>query len=210
MTTMTDLERTYAHLQRRLDELEGERDNARARVAELEEALFRPDFRVPPEWRLRRQEVTLLGALIASGDAVLTRGAMMSALYGSDDWATPKILDVIMCKMRTKLKPHGITVETVWGRGYRLSRQARERSRPSARRATRSFARPPRSIGTAGSPGTNSRGGSRRRALRHEGERRLPTPPEFGETGRRSKDQLAANQRERPRHQRTKDAIGHA
>ncbi len=127
MTTMIDLERTYLQLQRRLDELEGERDNARARVAELEEALFRPDFRVPPEWRLRRQEVTLLGALIASGDAVLTRAAMMSALYGSDDWATPKILDVIMCKMRTKLKPHGITVETVWGRGYRLSRQARER-----------------------------------------------------------------------------------
>jgi hypothetical protein len=52
---------------------------------------------------------------------------MMSALYGSDDWATPKILDVIMCKMRSKLKPHGITVETVWGRGYRLSRKARER-----------------------------------------------------------------------------------
>jgi DNA-binding response OmpR family regulator len=114
-------------MQRRLDELEVERDNARARVAELEEALFRPDFRVPPEWKLRRQEVTLLGALIASGDAVLTRAAMMSALYGSDDWATPKILDVIMCKMRSKLKPHGITVETVWGRGYRLSRQARER-----------------------------------------------------------------------------------
>ena len=127
MTTMIDLERTYAQMQRRLDELESERDNARARVAELEEALFRPDFRVPPEWRLRRQEVTLLGALIASGDAVLTRAAMMSALYGSDDWATPKIIDVIMCKMRTKLKPHGITVETVWGRGYRLSRQARER-----------------------------------------------------------------------------------
>ncbi len=126
MTTMIDLERAYAHMQRRLDELESERDDARARVAELEEALFRPDFRVPPEWRLRRQEVTLLGALIASGDAVLTRAAMMSALYGSDDWATPKIIDVIMCKMRTKLKPHGITVETVWGRGYRLSRQARE------------------------------------------------------------------------------------
>jgi hypothetical protein len=53
---------------------------------------------------------------------------MMSALYsGTDDRATPKILDVIMCKMRTKLRPHGITVETVWGRGYRLSRQARER-----------------------------------------------------------------------------------
>ncbi len=127
MTTMVDLERTYLHLQRRLDELEGERDDARARVAELEEALFRPDFRVPPEWKLRRQEVTLLGALIASGDAVLTRAAMMSALYGSDDWATPKIIDVIMCKMRTKLKPHGITVETVWGRGYRLSHAARER-----------------------------------------------------------------------------------
>ena len=126
MTTM-DLERTNGQLQRRLDELECERDDARARVAELEEALFRPDFRVPPEWKLCPQGVTLLGALIASGDAVLTRTAMMSALYGSDDWATPKILDVLMCKMRAKLKPHGIEVETVWGRGYRLSHAARER-----------------------------------------------------------------------------------
>jgi two-component system, cell cycle response regulator CtrA len=126
MTTM-DLERTNGQLQRRLDELESERDDARARIAELEEALFRPDFRIPPEWKLSRQEVTLLGALIASGDAVLTRAAMMSALYGSDDWATPKILDVLMCKMRRKLKPHGIAVETVWARGYRLSSQARER-----------------------------------------------------------------------------------
>src|SRR5271165_5233501 len=127
MTTMNDLERTHVQLQRRLDALECERDEARTRIAELEEALFRPDFRVPPEWKLTRQEVTLLGALIASGDAVLTRAAMMSALYGSDDWATPKIIDVLMCKIRTKLKPHGIAVETVWGRGYRLSRPAREK-----------------------------------------------------------------------------------
>ncbi len=127
MMTMVDLERTHAQLQRRLDELESERDDARARIAELEEALFRPDFRVPPEWKLTRQEVILLGALIASGDAVLTRAAMMSALYGSDDWATPKIIDVLMSKMRTKLKPHGIAVETVWGRGYRLPSQARDR-----------------------------------------------------------------------------------
>lgn len=125
--TMVDLERTYAQMQRRLDELECERDDARARIAELEEALFRPDFRVPPEWKLTRQEVTLLGSLIASGDAVLTRAAMMSALYGSDDWATPKIIDVLMTKMRAKLKPYGIAVETVWGRGYRLSGQAREK-----------------------------------------------------------------------------------
>jgi DNA-binding response OmpR family regulator len=127
MTTLCDLERTNADLRRRLDELERERDDARARVTELEVALFRPDFRIPPEWRLTRQEVTLFGALIASGDAVLTRAAMMSALYGSDDWATPKIVDVLMCKMRAKLKPHDIQVETVWGRGFRLSRQVRDR-----------------------------------------------------------------------------------
>lgn len=102
-------------------------DDALARIAELEQALFRPDFRIPPEWKLTRQETTLLGALIAAGDAVLTRAAMMAALYGSEDWAGPKIVDVLMSKMRTKLKPHGIAVETVWGRGYRLSSQARER-----------------------------------------------------------------------------------
>ena len=65
MTTLCDLERTNASLRRRLDEIECERDDARARVATLEEALFRPDFRIPPEWRLAPQGVTLLGALIA-------------------------------------------------------------------------------------------------------------------------------------------------
>ena len=125
--TMQDLERTNGRLQRLVDELECERDDARARIAQLEEALFRPDFRFPVEWKLTRQEVTLLGALLASGDAVLTRAAMMSALYASDDWAVPKIIDVLICKMRTKLKPYGIEVETVWGRGYRLPAQARRR-----------------------------------------------------------------------------------
>ena len=125
--TMQDLERTNGRLQRLVDELECERDDARARIAQLEEALFRPDFRFPVEWKLTAQEVTLLGALIASGDAVLTRAAMMSALYGSDDWATPKIVDVLICRMRTKLTPCGIEIETVWGRGYRLPVQARHR-----------------------------------------------------------------------------------
>ncbi|GAA2871795.1 DNA-binding response OmpR family regulator [Aminobacter niigataensis] len=31
-----------------------------------------------------------------------------------------KIIDVWICKLRKKLLPLGVKIETVWGRGYRL------------------------------------------------------------------------------------------
>ena len=38
----------------------------------------------------------------------------------------PKIIDVQICKMRRKLTPIGISIETVWGEGYRLAGDARQ------------------------------------------------------------------------------------
>jgi two-component system cell cycle response regulator CtrA len=37
-----------------------------------------------------------------------------------------KIVDVFVCKLRKKLAGLGISIETVWGRGYRLSQQKME------------------------------------------------------------------------------------
>lgn len=37
-----------------------------------------------------------------------------------------KIVDVFVCKLRKKLQGLGLSIETVWGRGYRLSQQQME------------------------------------------------------------------------------------
>jgi DNA-binding response OmpR family regulator len=39
-----------------------------------------------------------------------------------------KMVDVIICKLRKKLTPHNITIETVWGIGYLIPVAARERA----------------------------------------------------------------------------------
>jgi hypothetical protein len=38
-------------------------------------------------------------------------------------------VDVVVCRMRRKLAPHGIEIVTVWGSGFRLAEGARDRIR---------------------------------------------------------------------------------
>jgi hypothetical protein len=37
-----------------------------------------------------------------------------------------KLIDVVVCNLRKRIKPHGITIETMWGSGYQISRANRE------------------------------------------------------------------------------------
>lgn len=39
----------------------------------------------------------------------------------------PKMIDVIICRLRKKLKPHDATITTVWGLGYRMEQPDREK-----------------------------------------------------------------------------------
>lgn len=49
------------------------------------------------------------------------RTSMMDALYlHKQDEADIKIVDVWVCKMRKKLRPYGISIQTQWGQGYFL------------------------------------------------------------------------------------------
>jgi DNA-binding response OmpR family regulator len=43
--------------------------------------------------------------------------------------STIKTVEVHICHLRRKLAVHGVTIETVWGRGYQLTDAARERIR---------------------------------------------------------------------------------
>jgi two-component system cell cycle response regulator CtrA len=66
-------------------------------------------------------EHRLLGIFEARG--LVTKEAAMLALYADRPNEEPeiKIIDVFVCKLRRKLKPLGIEIETKWGHGYQLA-----------------------------------------------------------------------------------------
>jgi two-component system cell cycle response regulator CtrA len=124
-------------LAKRLEVVEAENAILRERIANLE-AVLTGEFRAPIEWRLTGQETRVFSVLV--GRAVATKGAIMAALYSDradeDADVEPKIVDVFICKIRKKLKPFGITIQTVWGQGYSLETATRASlSAPSQARA---------------------------------------------------------------------------
>lgn len=42
-----------------------------------------------------------------------------------DQNAMPKTVDVVLCKARQKLAPYGVTIDGLWGRGYRMNEVSR-------------------------------------------------------------------------------------
>lgn len=79
---------------------------------------------------LTRQEHALLEALRTVQPRHRTRQQLLSDLYweGTDaEEPELKIIDVYVCKLRKKLKPLNVSIDTVWGRGYRLATPAPER-----------------------------------------------------------------------------------
>lgn len=87
------------------------------------------DVHLPPEWRLTPTEHRFFAALVQMPSGhVATKEHLHTALSDKDEPDTElKIVDVIACKVRKKLLPFGVTFETVWGRGYRLSPDDRRR-----------------------------------------------------------------------------------
>lgn len=100
--------------------LERENDDLRFRIAELESAII-ADIPMPPAIGLTGSEEMILRVLLAKPCA--TKEMFLAALYGAriDDAPAPKIVDVYLCKLRRKLERFGLTITTVWGRGYMLS-----------------------------------------------------------------------------------------
>lgn len=72
---------------------------------------------------LTRHEFALVEALMVRAERTLTKGALMTLVYGGGpEEPEPKIIDVFVCKIRNKLGPVGAGhLQTVWGQGYRMS-----------------------------------------------------------------------------------------
>lgn len=108
-----------------VDVLNAENARLRDRIAWLEDAMMavKP---LPREWRLTAQEARVFGVL--ANREVATKEAVMVGLYSDrpDEDVAIKIVDVYVCKLRKKLTPFGIKIETIWGRGYSLASEHRD------------------------------------------------------------------------------------
>lgn len=68
------------------------------------------------------KEFAILELLAVRRGQTLSKEAIFQHLYQGRDEPELKIIDVFLCKIRNKLRPHGAhdQIETSWGRGYRL------------------------------------------------------------------------------------------
>lgn len=70
---------------------------------------------------MTRQEFSIFEALQNAAPRLRSREQLLSDLYWREaDDPEIKIIDVFICKLRKKLSPLDIKIETAWGRGYRL------------------------------------------------------------------------------------------
>lgn len=104
----------------RIEALQARNELLQARVEQLEAAMGM-DLLPPVEWTLTATEARVLGVLMVRECA--TKDAIMAALYRdlNRDEAQIKIVDVFVCKIRSKLKRFGVAIQTRWGVGYYLA-----------------------------------------------------------------------------------------
>jgi hypothetical protein len=58
-----------------------------------------------------------------------TRQEIHSAMADGDPVTGNKIIDVVISRLRRKLAPHSIKIATIWGLGFRLAEDSRDRIR---------------------------------------------------------------------------------
>jgi len=69
---------------------------------------------------LRAKEFDLLYALAEHKGVVLSREQLLSLVWGYDFYGETRTVDVHIAHLRHRLADTGITIETVWGVGYKL------------------------------------------------------------------------------------------
>jgi two-component system cell cycle response regulator CtrA len=99
---------------------------------------------IPPEFGIPRNMGALLTMLLKR--EVVTRDGALLAIYSGmpntwDKEPDPKIIDVFICKLRARLKKHGIKVSCKWGLGYFMDGENKRKLRELIAQ-TRTEARP--------------------------------------------------------------------
>lgn len=104
--------------------LEQENELLRERVRQLEQ-LLGMSFEAPPIFGFTPSEGVMFGMLLKN--KIVRKEALLDGMQrGRPHNVEIKIVDVLICKMRRKLKPYGISIETQWGNGYFLNAASKQ------------------------------------------------------------------------------------
>nr|WP_181181030.1 helix-turn-helix domain-containing protein [Mesorhizobium sp. B2-2-4] len=104
------------------DQLIARVDSLEAQLEAVREANSPADtLRVQRAFGLTMHECSLL--LLLSDGRPRRKEQIHSGIYSDriDDPPEIKIIDVFICKVRKKVEPFGVVIETIWGSGYSLS-----------------------------------------------------------------------------------------
>lgn len=109
-------------------------ETLQAEVGQLKSQLYGFGWLAPEALRLTRTESLILAALLSNSKAdsrrIIPEWLLYDAAYSEknvDHAAGSNIIHVFISKLRTKFKPFGLSIETIWGQGYRLPVETRER-----------------------------------------------------------------------------------
>ena len=111
---MTLPDRAYLH---KIERLEIENERLRAENAALRKCATAQKSDFPQAWKIQQQQGAILAVLIEA--EWISRDLALSAICANS--VSSAQLDVQICKLRKKLLPLGVEIETLWGRGYRMT-----------------------------------------------------------------------------------------
>jgi DNA-binding response OmpR family regulator len=129
-----------------VDQLRGENERLRDRVEELGRVLGVDQSltsRLRDVFGLEAGLAPILGMLMKR--AFVSHSSLYTVLYAGRpecDWPEAKVMDVQICKLRRKLRKHGVTIETRWGEGWRMSIADKARVRTVLDKASASVEAP--------------------------------------------------------------------
>lgn len=98
---------------------EPETERLRRDLAALRTSLVATETNPPADWRLTAFERTVFQALLKR--ETVAKATIVQLLHGADAPASArKNIDVFISRIRRKTAPFGVTIETIFGVGYRL------------------------------------------------------------------------------------------
>jgi DNA-binding response OmpR family regulator len=122
LTQMCGLDETLARVRAVVRRRFGHVDS-RLRCGRLELSLVAHEAKVDGlALRLGPKEYLLLEFLLLKRGSAVSKTACMTHLYGTDEYPEAKTIDVVLCRLRKRLAPHGLAdiIESVWGYGFKL------------------------------------------------------------------------------------------
>lgn len=97
------------------------------RIRQLEALAHNTEWEPPVLLGLTGTEGRILAVLMGR-QGIVTRARLFDALYGArPEQPEEKIIDVLLVKVRAKLRPHGVAIATSWGQGWMLEAEDRAR-----------------------------------------------------------------------------------